>query len=707
MDARKVLLLRVYLVAFGFGIFALLVCYQLLKVSWYEGPEWRAKSERMYVKNIEVEGDRGNIISANGLPLATSMQFFDIRMDLNTQALTDNVFYTGIDSLSYYLSRYVDPSKSPVQFRNHLIQRRKAGERYLLLKRNATYEELNLIKNFPILRKGQFRGGLIVERKSRRVKPFRSLASRTIGIDRPNATNVGIEEAFDTQLRGDKGNRVVQRISNSNWIPLDDLAHSSPQSGTDVVSTINTDIQDVVHSALQKALEHHQASFGVAIVMRTKTGEISAISNLERKSGSFIETYNHAIGTLIEPGSLFKLGSILALLEDEMINVDDEVYLNKGKGRICDKIVRDSEPHEHQIATIKEAFEISSNVGISKLVYEKYQLPNREPDFLKRIRQFGLDKQTGIEIKGEAVPYIKEAGNLSEGWSCLSLPWMSFGYELSMTPLQILTFYNAVANGGKMMKPYLVSELRRDGKLVRSFKPEVLDRAIASPKNIQIAKELLEGVVENGTGYRVKSKGFQVAGKSGTTQLNYTDPNRSKTNYQSSFAGYFPAEDPDYTCLVLISEPTRNGFYGGTVAGPVFKEIAEKIRAIQPDRHPVSLEESGLIRGKLSYPFWQVGNANDMTYLFNELGFFPEADNGMEYCIVMPGEKGDFSLKTRSVSSDVVPNVVGMGLRDALFVLEKAGINAKIDGYGRVVQQSVVPGSAIKNDRTMKLILDI
>ncbi|TVR82176.1 MAG: PASTA domain-containing protein [Saprospirales bacterium] len=704
--SRKVLLLRVFLVALGFTIFALAIAFQLIKVSLIEGAHWSAQAERLYLKTVETEGDRGDILSENGLPLATSLQFFDIRMDLNTQALDDRIFFAEIDSLAWYLSRYVDRSKSTAEYRNFLIQRRRAGERYLLLKRNATFDEMKMISQFPILRRGQFRGGLIVERKSRRVKPFRSLASRTIGLDRDNAPNVGLEAAFDEYLRGERGERTLQRISGANWIPVGDLALGNPARGADVVTTINTDIQDVVHNTLLNALKHHNAKYGVAVVMRTQTGEIVAISNLERQNGVYIESYNHAIGSLVEPGSLFKLASVMALLEDGLVDVDEEIDINRGRTTICNRTVRDSEPHEYTRTSFRHSFEISSNVGVARVVNERYRMQNREADFISRLRQFGLDRRTEIELSGEADPYIKEAGNRAENWSCLSLPWMSFGYELSMTPLQLLTFFNAVANNGKAVRPYLVSELRRDGRTIRSFRPTVLNPAIASEATIGVAQELLKGVVENGTGRRIKSEAFEIAGKTGTTQLNYTDAGRERTVYQASFAGYFPAEAPEYTAIVMISEPSRNGFYGGTVAAPVFREIADKIRAINPDRDPVALKNAGLRPANVSFPYWQVGQTEDLRYLFNSLGWFPGVGEGSDYSIVMPDEELAFSLNPRRVSSDVMPNVVGMGLRDALYVLERKGLEVRASGYGRVVRQSVPPGSGL-NHQSVEIVLDL
>ncbi len=706
MDKRKVLLLRVYLVAIGFILFAFLIAFQLVKVSLIEGSHWRAQAERLYIKTVDTEGDRGDILSANGFPLATSLQFFDIRMDLNTQALDDRTFMSEVDSLAWYLSRYVNPSKSPMAYRNHLISNRNAGNRYLLLKRNATFDEMKRISEFPILRRGQFRGGLIVERKSRRVKPFQSLASRTIGLDRPNAPNVGLEAAFDDYLRGERGERVLQRISGANWVPVGDISASNPQRGADVITTIDTDIQDVVHNALKRGIEHHRARMGVAVVMRTETGEIVAISNLERKNGLLVESYNHAIGSLIEPGSLFKLPSIMAMLEDGLVSLDEKVDLNRGQTRICNRILRDSEPHDLELTSVRESFEMSSNVGIAKLAVERYSQTNTEEAFISRLKNFGLDKMTGIELAGEAKPYIKDAGDVSANWSCLSLPWMSFGYELSLTPLQMLTFYNAVANNGKMMRPQLVRELQRDGRSIRKFKPEVLDASIASRETIEKVKDLLVGVVENGTGRRARIDGYPIAGKTGTSQINYTDVNRERTLYQSSFAGFFPADDPEYTCIVLISEPRENGFYGGTVAGPVFREIVQRIRAIQPGDHPMELAEFASESGMASYPFWQVGKAEEFRYLFNSMGRFPAMDEGAEFVVIMPDQEVGTKLRTRRVSENTVPNVVGMGLRDALYALERAGLEVSANGYGRVIEQSVPPGSRVEN-KNISIRLDI
>ncbi|TVQ48000.1 MAG: PASTA domain-containing protein [Saprospirales bacterium] len=706
MKARRVLLVRVYLVAGGFLLFALAILFQLFKIAFIEGDHWRGQSERLYLDKIEQVGERGDILSANGFPLATSVSFFDIRMDLNTQAMTNQLFNAHVDSLAWYLAKYIDPSRSPLQIKNHLIERRRAGDRYLLLKRNATFEEMNLMRTFPILRWGKYRGGLIVERKSRRVKPFNSLASRTIGLDRDNAANVGIEATFDQYLQGESGERLVKRVSGSNWVPVDDLASALPESGADVITTINTDIQDIVHHSLTRALDHHQAKYGVAIVMEVATGEIVAISNLERVGGSWVESFNHAIGTAIEPGSLFKIPSIMALLEDGYIDLDDEINLNNGQTRICNRTVRDSEPHEFELTTIRNSLEISSNVGIAQLVDEKYRSAGKEKQFIDHLRRFDLDKQTGIEIPGEAFPYIKEAGNRSEGWSCLSLPWMSFGYELSMTPLQLLTFYNGIANNGRMMKPFLVKEIQRNGRTERRFRPEVINSRFASPKTIADVKEVLLGVVENGTGRRIYNVDLPMAGKTGTTQLNYVDRNRARTSYQSSFVGYFPADNPKYSAIILVSEPNRYGFYGGTVAAPVFAEIAERVMGIQPDREPVAFSPAALNSGSFTYPFWQVGYANDFRFLLNSFNIIPAEEENLQYTILMPCDEAGMRMRHRTVSSAVVPNVVGMAARDAIYVLENAGLNVRMRGYGRVVGQSLPPGSNL-NSKNIELMLDI
>lgn len=692
MDRKTDLLKRVYLVMAVFILVGVFLFARVYKISIIEGDKWRAQGDSLYLKFFDIEAERGNILSDDGSFLATSIQFFDIRVDLNSSGMKTSDFEDNIDSLAICLSKYVDPTRTSVQWKNFLIQQKKAGSRWTLIKTKATYKEMEMIKKFPLLRLGHNKGGLILEKRIERQKPFKHLANRTIGEYRNNAQMVGLEGYYDQYLKGEQGKIARYKTGVNTWLPANDLTEILPRSGSDIHTTLNIGIQDVAHSSLLNALEYHQADNGVAIVMEVETGAIKAIVNLRKSSnGGYAEIYNDAVGSAIEPGSTMKLATMMALLEDQKVDLDESVLLGYGQGQFCNRIIHDSEPHEFKETTARHAFEISSNVGMARLVTDKYKKSHEEAKFIARLRQFHLDKSTGIEIKGEADPFIKDAYATKDKWSCLSLPWMSFGYELSMTPLQIANFYNAVANNGRMMKPYLVSKIQKGTKIEQQFSPVVLDDAIASQATIQAAHRLLEGVMLNGTGRKIKLP-FAVAGKTGTSQTNYSDKSASRTKYQSSFAGYFPANNPKYTCLVMVNNPTKNGFYGSKVAGPVFREIALKCMNRIPEYVESEIETSN------SIPKYRRGYNLDYENILTQLNMPYNSIHGSEFSI-LTSTNDTLELKGQATSNEKVPNVESMTLRDALYLLENKGYEVVSSGLGRVVDQIPKPGEYAKENR--------
>jgi cell division protein FtsI (penicillin-binding protein 3) len=679
MERKLDVLKRVYFLLFVFVIIAIALFYRVINISILEGDKWRTEGDSLYLKYVPIEDERGNILSDDGSFLATSLQFFDIGVDLNSTGMKAEHFHENVDSLAICLSNF-NPSKSPIMYKNYLIKKRKAGSRWIPIKRKATYRELELIRTFPLLNKGKHRGGLCVQPIAERIKPFKHLAGRTIGEYRKNAQMVGLEGYFDDRLKGREGKQLMHRVSQNVWLPVNELLEITPTKGNDLKTTLNVGIQDAAQTALLKALEYHDAEYGVAVVMEVRTGAVKALSNLRKtKGGGYAEIYNDAVGTKIEPGSTFKLATMMALLEDGLLDLDEVVRLDNGKGRFCGREVHDSEWHTYKETTARHAFEISSNVGMARLVSQKYKLEGDEDKFIAKIRQFHLDKKTGIEIKGEPNPYVKNAFDTKENWSCLSLPWMSFGYELSMTPLQILAFYNAVANDGKYMKPYLVSHIMDGRKVLQKIDPIILDGQIAKPSTIEKAQKLLKGVMLNGTGKNMKLP-FSAAGKTGTSQTNYTDRSAKRTKYQSSFAGYFPADNPQYTCIVIVNDPKQNGYYGSKVAGPVFREIALKCMNRIPEQVEIAEEQ------KRQYPLYNVGYRTDVKTLLDATNTSYNEWTDAEY-VVLVSEQDSLSLKSRDVPEKKVPNVVNMTLRDALFVLENKGYETKIVGRGRVIEQ--------------------
>ncbi len=697
MSKKRELLARAYIILGGIFLMALILIGGTARISVFEADKWQAKGDSTKLKFVDIAPDRGNIYSADGYLLATSVPFFDVHMDLNSEAMTDRIFNEHVDSLAIYLSRHIFKKESVSSLERRLVREREAGNRYFLIEKNVTFDRLEQIRKFPLIREGKYQGGLLVERKSKRLKPFKNLASRTIGLDRLNAQSVGIEGAFDSYLRGNAGKKLMQRLANGLWIPVHDLSEIQPERGMDITTTLDMRTQDICQTALLRGLLNHDADFGVAIVMEVKTGAVKAIANLNRQQGgNYWESFNHAIGDATEPGSTFKLASVMALLEDGYISVEDSVNINHGRAYFGSNEMRDSEWHSETNVTIRRAFEISSNVGIAKVVDKMYGRSNKGQQYVDRLVQFGLRDKTGIEIEGEGTPEIRDA-NHSKWSKVMSLPWMAHGYELEITPLQTLAFYNAVANDGKKMKPFLVKNVLDGGRVIKTFEPQVQIKQIASAATIREAQGLLEGVVLQGTGSALRSKDFTFAGKTGTTKLEYWKEGSDK--YQSSFVGYFPAEEPLYSCIVLINNPRKNGYYGGTVAGPVFREIAEKCMATDEQLMakasiPLTEEENP------SLPSYEVGYASDMIEVLKHLNIDFSKEVEGAWSITLPGE-GEVAVRDRTIDSHLVPNVVGMGLRDAVFILENRGMTVKINGHGRVKEQSIKPGSKLQGQSIM------
>lgn len=708
MDIKNEVLYRVYFLLFGVVVpLSILLIYRTFQISYLEGEKWRQKGENLYVDYRPVEAERGNILAEGGSLLATSIPFFDIYMDPNSTGMSEEDFMNNIDSLSWCIAHYVDDTFTPGGFREYLLEQREAGARYLPIKRRVSYSEKRFIEQFPLFNLGRMRGGFIARKRSERKRPFGLLAQRTIGYVREGAKPVGLEGYFDDVLGGHPGQQLMVQVDRSNdiWVPVNDLTEVEPQSGNDIVTTIDVNLQDIAEEALLRGMNYHDAEWGTAILMEVETGAIRAISNLGRTNNGWWETYNHAIGSAIEPGSIFKLASIMALLEDEYVELDDSVNIENGKTTFYEEEMIDASPYSSKLDTIsvQHAFKISSNVGIAKLVtryYGERTEANEEQGaarFIQRLKDFNLHLPTGIEIEGEANPYIKEAYSEEDQWSGTTLPWMSIGYEVKITPLQLLTFYNAVANNGKMMKPHLLSEIQRFGMPLRQFKPTVVKRRIAKPKTIARAQTLLETVVEDGTAYKLHTDRYEFAGKTGTAQINYRR-GRSGTRiggHQAAFVGYFPAHNPVYSCIVVVNDPNKNGIYGSDVAGPIFREIADKafdskLRLHKPYN---SRDKQPLAEGQL--PTYDVGQVQDLQEVLQYLNLpyrgAPESDFA-----VLVARADSLMVQPRNMAEKRVPNVVGMGLRDALYILENRGLRVEISGVGKVRRQSLKPGTSVR-----------
>jgi len=558
------------------------------------------------------------------------------------------------------------------------------------------------VASFPIFNTGRYRGGLIVVQNDRREMPFGFLAKRTIGYIRDNFP-VGIEGAYEKELRGTDGKQLMKRVSGQNWIPVDDKADILPQDGKDVVTTIDINLQDVAETALASHLEKHEAHHGSVILMEVETGEVKAIANLQRMpDGTYAESYNYAIGEAFEPGSSFKLMSMLVALEDGKVDLEDKVNTGDGTFRYGKKeVMTDSHKGGHGTITIRQAFELSSNIGISSTIVKAYG--SNPQKFIDGLYKLGINKPLGLELKGEGIPYIKSRSDKT--WSATSLPWMSIGYELRVTPMQILAIYNAVANDGALMKPMFVKELQYAGQTVQKFEPVVLNKSIASKKTIKQAQELLEGVVLRGTATNLKNAVFPIAGKTATAQIASSGgyKNNEGPEYFASFVGYFPADNPRYSCIVVVNRPRKGQYYGGSVAGPVFLEIAEKIYATrvemrQQDTAEVSVKnEPGCIYSAYS-------KAIDM---YMELGVSlnrkVEAEND-DLVYINPGSDS-LTYRVSSPDKSRLVNLRGMAATDAISYLESKGAVVSLSGKGWVTSQSPEPGTPIRQGMKVKLTL--
>jgi len=701
--AKKELLIRVYIVALAMVGIAGLLFYKAAKISIVEGEQWRSMGDSLYLKYIPIVADRGDILASDGSLMTTSLPFFDLHMDFKAEGLREDIFRANVDSLAYYLSAKVNPSVSKTQMRDWLIQKRRKGDRYALLAKNVSIRELEQIKTFPIFRLGKNKGGLIIDRQHVRVKPYKLLASRTLGLDRENAQPIGLERTFDDYLKGEEGQRLVQRVTGGAWIPVHDLSDLEGKRGADVVTTIIPEIQDIAEYALMDGLEKSLGSKGTAIVMDVETGAVLAMANLGRQGGGYDEDYNYAVGFSSEPGSTFKLASVMALLEDDGAELETPVDLDGGKGKFFDRTMHDSKEHGIQESTLRQAFEISSNVGIARLVQEYYGRDGRAGQFAKRIREMHLHEPTGIELDGEGAPMMKNPAVKEDHWSGTTLPWMSTGYECRMTPLQILRLYNAVANDGKMMKPYIVSEISREGRVIKRFRPQVVDSHIASSRTIKEAQELLLGVAERGTAKDYKPDHYMFSGKTGTARTDYYDPNSPRKQYMASFAGYFPSENPKYSCIVMVYDPVRGGFYGATAALPIFKKIADRCMGINRELLPKSmLADTQATMAGVRLAGWS--EKEELNEIIDELSLDTHVEGQGDWARLAGGEEMEMEVKN-ILDKNMIPELYGMGIRDAIYLLENRGIHVQYQGIGRIKSQSIRSGQPIIRGTTIHLTL--
>lgn len=653
---KKQILNKVYLLTGFMFLFAFAIGYKLVEIEFVLGDEFRKKAEEGSVKTFEIAANRGNVYTSDGSLLATSVSKFDIRMDAVT--ISDNDFEKGIKGLSKSLSKML--GKSAGYYENKIRKARATKNRYLFITRNLSYNEYLILKKFPIFKLGIYRGGFIVEQRTVREHPIGKIAERAVGYDDYRG-KVGIEGSFYEFLRGKNGKRLKQKIAKGQWKPLNDNNEIEPIDGRDIITTIDLNIQDVAHHALLGQLEKFKADHGTVVVMETKTGEVKAISNLGRTSkGTYYEQRNYAIYETYEPGSTFKLMGMVVALEDKVIDTSSIIDTEKGVIYFHGKRVKDSHHGGYGKISAARVFEISSNVGVVKIINEHYK--DNPKKFVAGLKKMNIDKKIGLPIKGEGTPLIPDPKDKKK-WNGLSLPWMAYGYGVELTPLQILTFYNGIANNGEMVKPRFVREIRTRNNVITKFEKEVINPKICSQETIDKVKVMMENVVKRGTATNIYDKNFSMAGKTGTGQTEYwTD----QTKYISSFVGYFPADEPKYSCIVVIHKPDKKiGYYGNIVAAPVFKQIANKIYSDTP------MHESVEFSSQLA----------SLDHNFND--YFEKANKNYKQ----------------------VPNVKNMPGMDAISLLENLGFKVGFSGIGKVRSQSVKPGKQLEKGELIILNL--
>ena len=661
---------RIYLVAFSIFIMAVLIVFYLTRIQWVKGDYYRKLAKERTVRNFVIPANKGNIYSSDGSLLATSIPNYNIRFDAMAPKSVD--YEKNLNNLADSLGKMMGKPSSFYQL--ELKKARLNKNRYLLLARDLSYTEYVKMKGFPLFNLGANKGGMITEQETVRKHPIGQIAERTIGYDRIDEDGIrvgkGIEWSFRKYLNGKDGKVLKQKIAKGQWKPIRDVNEVDPQDGYDVISTIDVYIQDIAHHALLKQLQEYKADHGCVVVMETKTGKVKAISNLgklKETDSTYFETTNYAIAEAHEPGSTFKLIDMIALLDDHKIDTS-KTYDSQGgvitypafKG----KKVRDSHDGGYGRISLARGFEVSSNTVMVQAVYENYR--NNPQEFVDRIDKMGLNKPLGLPFQGEGKPYIPQPSD--KHWSALSLPWMAYGYGVAVTPLQTLTLYNAIANNGEMVKPQFVSEIKEWNQTIKKYNKQVINPKICSDETISKLKAVMQNVVKRGTAAKLYSKDFSMAGKTGTAQAGYGTNGGADKHYISSFVGFFPAENPKYSCIVVVHKPntSSNNYYGADVAGPVFKRIAQKIFTDSPSTNVVKNINRKVYKQELAYE--------------------------------------DYNSKAAS-EIKVIPNLKGMSGMDAVALLENLKLKVKVIGIGKVKKQSIPAGETL--DKTKTIILEL
>ncbi|MBL7738197.1 MAG: transpeptidase family protein [Chitinophagaceae bacterium] len=708
MEVRRDILWRVYLGFIGMALISLLILGKAFYIQRFQGDYWRGMSDSLHQRIVELDADRGTIYSEDGQMLSTSLPQFDIYMDFLADGLRDKdgkVFKTNVDSFSMAMADYFD-DKAAAQYKKDLQQAYKSKNRYYPLKKKLSFEQYKIFRTFPLVKLGRNKSGVIVEVNSKRLSPFGLLANRTIGLSREHIAsngkmkkqNVGLEKSYDSLLSGQKGQRLVRFIAGG-AVPVEGF-QVEPENGKDIFTTLDVNMQDITENALLKMMVKSEALYGTCIVMETRTGKIKAMANLGRRpDGSYWEDDNYAL-RVTEPGSTIKLVTLLSVLDKGSSKMNDLVEVGSaGQMVVGPRNVNDAERSPKPVLTVQECFAHSSNVGMSKLAYKAFAYEPAE--FKKYLHKFHMDVRSPVDLSNIPSPQLAPLEKKNGG--VMNMITMSFGYALQVSPLHTLTLYNAIANNGKMMKPYLVNSIQSNGIMVKQFQPTVMEEKICDESIIAAAKQSMEMVVTEGTGRPAfKDMPFPVAGKTGTAHVADGNIKYYDGVYQASFVGYFPANDPQYSCIVVIrSKPHAAVHYGGSLAGPVFKEVATKLYAMY-----VQKKDPAMYAIKTdSAAYFYAGNTRDIKNVYTTLAVtYADSVHQSDWGSVYANNYRPV-ITANKVREKIMPNVKGMGLKDALHLLENMGLKVTVKGKGKVVSQSVGPGSGIARGITVTLEL--
>lgn len=703
----------VYMLVLLFGV-AILV--KIILVQTKDSKELVKLAEKRELRVKELEASRGNIFSYDGKLMATSVPVFDVFFD--SQSVDQEIFVSKIDSLSQQMALLI-PKRTAAQWKEYLSTAKAEGKRYHPIAKNISLSEYRQMQKFAIFNRGPFKGGIVAEKKTRRTRPYKELAGRLIGYVNENENlYVGLEGAYNDYLKGQNGHQLVRRIHHGDWIPVPSDEDVDAQNGDDLVTTFDINLQDIVESALNNTMITNKAEQGCAVLMEVETGYVKAIANLKlnHETGQYEESYNFAMAERYEPGSVFKIASMVVLMNhNHNLKLDDKVNIGNGPIHFSNRVMKDDHSFtKNGIATVQEVIEQSSNKGTAVLITKAFMAhPER---YVEGLYALGLNKKIGTGIAGEAQPIIKHPDDKTRDgrkiWSNVSLPWMSIGYEVNVTPMHLITLYNAIANGGKMMKPQFVTEIRHGNQTVEKFEPVVLNEQIAPPEAISMLQTMLEGVTQRGTAKRqLKDCIVSTAGKTGTAQYcdprlgySYRDPQTGRRLYNTTFVGYFPADKPKYSCIVVVSRARGQFWAAGSVSAPGFREIAEKVYAMRlGTQEDIAVADTAR---HIKPDNVIVRHDKTLAYLNGMQNEYTDYALDGDWVTIENSKNGEAKIKKAEIRPATVPNLIGMNISDAVYLIESLGGKATFSGQGTVCQQSLQPGDTLRKGRTIALKLE-